>query len=325
MSEHLSYIVETNGENGVRIEWRLTLHVPESVVWEHDVNSFTSLSDFPEADLASAPEYARNENGGAYEYYRRTIVLPSKMSSFLLSVLIDGAENNGGYFYEPFAPFLSITKEANLLNIYSTTNVSKLIREGSISITSNQYGEILEVFIVQEFIPIQINLVSYVSNGVDGFDSGGINAQVFEHTFYWLTNINSPKSETIDIQVEAIGPRNGFILRSVEKFVYDGEISDRYTYSSIDNKYYETLQRCVNGGFETVREEVIYDSETENVYKKVTYNDDLKIIVTYSGITITNYGRCFLQPDAYYVVTLSNVDNLNVKSTIKILYKNEET
>ena len=60
-------------------------------------------------------------------------------------------------------------------------------------------------------------------------------------------------------------------------------------------------------------------------YTKTKYNGDLKIVNDRSTIEITNYGRCFLDIDAYYVITLANVDNLNETCTITLRYENEET
>lgn len=322
MSSHLSYIIETNGENGVEAVWHLLSYVPNSIVWEENVNSFSSVDLFPNPESVDSPDYVRAGNG-TYEYYRKAIEMPSKAASFILSVLIDGSEENGGFYYDSFSSFLTITKDVSVLNVCSKDNLGATVREGIIKITSNQYNETEEVYIVQNYTPVHLILESFVYEGLDGIIANTINSNLFEHAFYWLTNETSPNSERLTIEVLATGPRNGFIVKDVEKYVYEGELNNLYTYSSTNQKYYKTLQKCSDGGLETVYEEVIYDESTSSVLKKIKYENDLNIVKNGNTITITNYGRCFLQNDAYYVITLANVDKMNITNKITIKYRDE--
>lgn len=316
MSTHVSYIIETNGENGVIMEWYPISYEPVSIVWEDGVNSFLDTGSFPSSESVDSPDYVRAGND-SYEYYRKAVKMPSKTASFVLSVLIDGSEGNGGFYYDSFTSFFSITRNGDVLNIQSKDNAYDIERNGVIKITSNQYDETIEVFIVQEHTPIQLRLLSYTTEE----DTFLINDITFTHTFDWLTGKETPEYEEVNVEVLAMGPRSEFIVKDIEKYVYDGNMDSRYIYVNETGKYYETLQKYINGGFQTVLEEVFFNEDTQGVYKKIKYENDLKIVKNKNGLKIVNYGRCFLQDDAFYIITLANVDDLNLTNRITIKYR----
>ena len=324
---HVSYIIETNGENGVYLEYVLLSYEPATITWVNGENSFGMGEPLPDVDTQSAPTYARRWNGDGWDYYRRTVKMPSKTTSFLLSVLIDGAENNGGYVYDTFTSFFTTTPKGGLLEVVSKTNTSLGEREGTITIKDNQYGETLEVFVVQECTSIALSLISYTSYGMNGEQSGMVPRPMslsFPHTFYWLTEQTAFNKETLSVEVGAMGPRNGYIILDISKFVYDGELDESCVYSMETGKYYKTLQRCTNGGLETVSEEIIFDNTTQAVYTKVRYTNDLTVVKNGNYVNITSYGRCFIEDDAYYVITLANVDDLETTCEIVLRYTNDE-
>ena len=115
------------------------------------------------------------------------------------------------------------------------------------------------------------------------------------------------------------------MIRDISEYVFASELDDRYVYSPTTGKYFQTLTTVRENNVVTIDEEVIYDELTQGVYKKTKYNFDLKITRDSKNITITNYGRCFLQQDAYYVITLANVDNTQETATIVIRYVDDET
>jgi hypothetical protein len=317
----LSYIVETNGENGVQIVYRLLDYVPQNVVWDSD-NTFPESSDLPDAELPESPEYVRRMEDDEYAYYRRAISMPPKSATFSLFVLSDGTHVE--YAYEVYNSFLTVFHQGDALLVKSTTNVSGDGKNGVISIVPNLDGNTLSIPVFQEYEPVRIMLLSYSYENMDGDGCGNINGMVFEHIFHWLTSKASPEKETLEVEVLSTGPRNGYIIRDVSEYAYLGEMDETYVYSESDGKYYRIVQLCEGGDIVTKYEEVIFDAATQSVYKKVRYNSDLKVVRDGNFVKITNYGRCFLQNDAYYVITLSNADDLSETASITIRYKNEE-
>lgn len=326
MASHLSYVIETNGENGVRLVYLPIGYAPSSVhQWENGVNSFASEEPLPDADSQDAPTYVRRWNGDGWNYYRRTVVMPSKSAAFMLSVLVDGSEHNGGFTYDVFSSFMDTAMDGGLVSVTSRTNLDVSDREGTISVTDNTYGELLQVYVLQERTPIGLALATYRFIGLNGEDSGSISTHgSFSYTFHWLTPKTSLDRESLEVTVAVTGPRNGFIVRDVSEYAYEGELDGNCVYSTETGKYYKIRQRCVDGGLETVYDEIVFDPDAQAVYSKVKYGNDLNIVKSGDVVTITSYGRCFLQDDAYYIITLSNVDDLETSCEIIIRYDSEE-
>lgn len=321
---NLSYIVETNGENGVTVLYHILDYIPQDVVW-NSTNTIQEGSDLPDPVLSVSPEYVRRMENGLYVYYRRVIFMPSKSATFSLYVLSDEAHVE--YTYESYSSFLTLFRQGDALLVKSKTNVSGDNLNGVISIVSNLSGETFIIPVIQEYTPVRMRLLSYTYEGVDGEENGTINDVSFEYTFNWLTSKTSPDKEILEIEVLSTGSRNGYIIRDVSEYVYAGELDSSYTVSGTTGNYYHTTQTCDGENILMVSEEVIFDTLTEGVYKKVKYNSDLKIVKNKNFLKIINYGRCFLQDDAYYVITLSNVDDLNENVNIIIRYvdkKNDE-
>ena len=317
----LSYIVETNGENGVRIEYRILDYIPQNVVWD-GTNTFADVSDLPDAEESESPEYARVSVNGGYDYYRRMITLPSKSASFSLYVLSDGVRVP--FTCDVFGVFLTVEPDGGSFLVSSKTNVSGFDRQSTISVTDNLYGATLQIPVLQDYTPIRMALVSYTYENMDSNDNGEINTDEFEHTFHWLTEKTSPSKETLEVEVAVSGPRNGFIIRDISEYAYAGELDENYVVSANDSGVHELAQVCDNGSLATVSEPVVFDELAQAVFKKVKYGNDLKIARDGRLVRITNYGRCFLQEDAYYVITLSNVDDLDDICKIKIRYESDE-
>ena len=318
---NLSYIVETNGENGVRLEYHLLDYVPLDVVWD-GTNTIPEGSELPDVEESDSPEYVRRMENGAYSYYRRVILMPSKSATFSLCILSD--ETLVEYSYDAYSSFLTLFRQGDALLVTSRTNVSGDDLNGVISVVSNLSGETLTVPVFQEYGPIRMRLLTYEYENMDGDGNGIINDVTFEHTFHWLTQKTSPDKETLEVEVWASGPRNGFIIRDVSEYAYVGELDESYVYSTTSNSYYQTVQSCDGGNLLMVSEDVIFDTQYQGVFKKVRYNSDLKIVRGGNSVKITNYGRCFLQEDAYYVITLANVDDLGETASIAIKYESDE-
>jgi hypothetical protein len=317
----LSYIVETNGENGVQIAYRLLDYVPQDVVWDSS-NTFPESSELPDAELYESPEYVRRMEEGEYAYYRRVVLMPSKAATLSLFVFSDGTRVE--YAYEAYSSFLTVFRQGDALLVKSRTNLSGDDRNGVISVVSNLDGNALAIPVFQDYEPVRIMLLSYSYENMDGDGNGVIEGASFEHTFHWLTSKASPEKETLEVEVLSTGPRNGYIIRDVSEYAYVGEMNESYLYSESDGKYYQIVQICEGGDIVMKSEEVIFDAATQSVYKKVRYNSDLKIVRDGNIVRLTNYGRCFLQDDAFYVITLSNADDLSETASITIRYENEE-
>ncbi len=316
----LSYIVETNGENGVRVEYRELDYVPQNVVWDAS-NTFSDNVSIPDAESSDSPEFIRVSDGGGYSFYRRMVVMPPKSATFSLYLLVDGTVSS--FTYDVFGSFLLTDIEGQSISVSSKTNTSGGDREATVSMTDDVYGETLQIPIYQEYEPIHLILVSYEYENMDDEGDGDIMGTSFEHTFHWLTQKTSPDKETLSVEVAASGPRNGFIVRDVSEYAYAGELDSNYIVSQGDGSVYETTQSCDGGVTITVSEPVAFDDVTQAVFKKVKYSNDLKVVRDGRFVRITNYGRCFLQDDAYYVVTLANVDDLHDTCSITIRYENE--
>lgn len=316
----LTYIIETNGENGVYIQYHQLDYTPQDVVWDYG-NTYSEGSVLPDAGLSVSPEYVRRLEDGVYAYYRRVVVMPSKSASFSLYVLRD--EVPVEYIYEDFSSFLMLFRQGNGLLVKSKTNVSGDERNGVISIKCNIGGETLIVPVVQEYTPIRIRLLSYEYNGFEYEGSGLIDDVIYEHTFHWLTSKMSPDKETLEIEIASFGPRNGYIIRDISEYAYVGGVDDTYVVSGTTGKYYQTKQSCDGGNILMVADEVIFNTSSSGIYKKVDYKNDLNVIRDGKILKIVNYGRCFLQEDAYYVITLSNVDDLRETATIIVRYEDD--
>jgi hypothetical protein len=313
----LSYIVETNGENGVEITYRLLDYVPQDIVWDSG-NTFEEDEDLPDAEQFESPEFVRRMESDEYSYYQRVISMPPKTASFSLYVLSDGVRID--YDFTIYSSFLIAFRQGASIIVRSKTNVSGSDRNGTISIVSNLSGQTLVIPIFQEYEPIRMYLLNYSYENMDGDGFGEINTTTFEHTFHWLTEKTSPSKETFEVEVLSSGPRNGYIIRDVAEYAYAGELDSTFVYSPTSENYYQTVQTCEGDILLMVDEEAIFDVQNEGVYKKVKYNSDLKIVRDGNLVRITNYGRCFLQNDAYYVITLSNVDDLREFASIVVRY-----
>lgn len=313
----LGYIVETNGENGVLVFYHPLNYVPQDVEWDAH-NTVPNGSVLPNPELYDSPEYVRRIENGTYAYYRRSILVPSKPSTFSLYVLRDGTRSE--YSYEEYSSFLTLFRQGDALLVKSRANVSGSEREGAISLALNIDGGTLIVPIVQEYEPVRMMLLGYRCECSGGEEIGTINNVRYEHTFHYLTNQMSPNKERLEIDVKSTGPRSNYVIRDISEFVYVGEVGVSGYYSSSSGTYFQTTTTCDGGNVLIASEELIFDNVTEGIYKKVEYCSDLKVVKNGSTIIITNYGRCFLQNDAYYVITLSNVDDLRESCHIIIRY-----
>lgn len=315
----LSYSIETNGNNGVSVLYYKLDYTPTSVVWDTS-NTFEENEDLPDPEDADNPEYVRRIENGEYAYYRRAISLPSKSSSFYIYVLMDGAVSE--FSYEAYGSFLNLVMDGDGVFATSRTNVTGEDRNCNISVTSNINGEILQIPVMQAYDPVRLRLMTYEYENMDGDGEGTINDVTFEHTFHWLTKKTSPEKETLSVSVWASGPRNGYVISDISEFAFAGELNDSYVCTN--GGYFQNVQSCVGGSLVMDTEEVVFDTQFQGVFKKRKYDNDLKITRNGNTIDITNYGRCFLQDDAYYIIELSNVDDLREKATIVIRYESEE-
>ena len=125
MSEHVSYTIETNGQNGVSVEYVPISYIPKGISWVNGTNSFYQNRRLPNPEDYTTPEYVRKRNNGVYVYYRKTVVIPSKPVTFLVSILVDGSES-GAYYYEMTSSFLrsSTTTFLSTLAILLTCSVN---------------------------------------------------------------------------------------------------------------------------------------------------------------------------------------------------------
>ena len=317
----LSYLIETNENNGVEIEYRQIDYIPEGITWD-STNTLESEDDLSDLDIGVSSEYVRcgNDNDG-YVYYRCMITMPAKSSTFLLRVLSDGAVTT--FSYEVYGSRLSCLMQGDALVVTSKTNVSGYDMQSAISVVCNANGETLTIPILQEYVPIRIELVSYEYDGQYGSGYGEIHDVSFEYTFNWLTSKTSTNKETLTVDVWASGPRNGFVILDVSEYAYYGELDNTYTVSMNNGSAYQMAISCDNENPSMELTEMVYDTYSEGVYRKVRYNNDLKIMRDGNSLSITNYGRCFLEDDAYYVVTLANADNF--RDTVSIIIRYEET
>jgi len=319
---YLSYVVETNGENGVHVFYDALEYTPQNIVWD-ETNTIPPGEDLPDPELADSQDYVRRMENDAYVYYLRSVYMPSKSATFSLYVFYNNAPIQ--YTYEVYTSFLTFFKQGDALLIKSSTNLSGNKRNGIITIISNLNGEKTFIPVVQDYTPIRLRLVSYEYENSDASSNGTLNDVNYTHTFHWLTEKNAPEKEALEIGVLPSGPRNGYIIREVREFVRYGDLDSSCAFSSETGTYYKSIVSSIGEKLVIVDEDVVFDVRTEGVYRETKYKADLKIIRDGNMVKITNYGRCFLQDDAYYVIILSNVDDLQETATIVIRYVDDET
>lgn len=314
----LSYYIETNNDE-IRLEYREIQYTPASVIWQNGVNAFRYLNQVDPEEVGS-PEYVRiglNE----YAYYKKYLIVPVRETTFSIHVLVDGSEDNTSFNYDVFSDFMTCTTCGSEIIVSTKTNNDLLPKNSSFTIKHNTgNADNLYISVYQDYTHVQLAFESYTAESFGEVATGTIQGLTFEHTFKWLTEKTSPSSEKLTLELLVIGPRNRFFVKSIEKYDSLGELDDTYVYSN--GGYFRVKQKYTDGEMVTYHDPVIV-GDNGLVYDDVRYENDLDIVVSGNNLVVTNYGRCFLSEDAFYVITLANSDDVTNVCTLTIRYENE--
>ena len=313
--EHkIGYIIESDDD--VRIEYVREEYEPYfQPEWVNGVNSFSNTDDV-DPNSVDSPDLIRVSEDSGYGYYSKTLILPWKTANFRILVVIDGVEGNNSFVYEGYNTFIKTRRDSS--KIYATVkdNRSHSNRSGAIRIThSSDANSSATLKILQDECDIRIGMLSCVVNGGEEIP---ISPNLFEYEFDTLTGISDGKKEFIKIKVLATGVTNKFYIKSIKEYVAIGEIDNTYKY--IDGKFYKSMLKWSNGNYVTYRAEALVIDNIGYQPKKYDNAFDIKM-GTDSTITITNYGRVFMEPNATYIITLANYDDIDVTCEIRLVYK----
>lgn len=161
-----------------------------------------------------------------------------------------------------------------------------------------------------------------------------VGGNYFEHRFNTLLEKTSNKKEILKVFSDRFLTNENYIVSSTEKFVidvdYDGNpvnvpsfveygASNSPQYIISDGKIYHKVMGLRNGKNTPIYEEgVLVDGE---FYYKSNYDDPFRIgFDTDGSLSITNYGRCFLEPKAFYLIKISHKYSPTATGVIKITY-----
>ena len=318
MNHTISYIIETN--DNVRLQYVEMAYTPYyHPEWVHGINDFNSIGDVDPNEIGT-PDIVRISDGSIYRYYHKTLIVPCSTVNFRVSVLIDGLEGNNSFVYDGYNTFLKTRRVGS--EIYTTVQKNKRNEERtaeiSISYSSDDTTNTV-LRILQEPCNIKLKIISCEANNGNDTIVYPVASDTFEYEFDTLTSKSDVQKQSLKFTMDVHGVTNRFFVKSIREYVEVGEIDETYKY--MDGKYYRRQQRYVDGDFVTYyAEATVIDNigyQMKN-YDKALYVDtpDNKTVI------FTNYGRVFLENNAFYVITLANYDDINTTCQIKITYAN---
>lgn len=317
MSHTIGYIIETNHIDDLRLEYLETSNVLyNQPTWIPGVNEFADIS-LVDPDDVESKDFVRVPDGdGGYTYYYKTLIVGQNTVDFRVSVVIDGDEGNNSFVYENNDSFVSTQRVATEIYVKVAKNKKRETRNSQIVISHRADPSVaVTLYIQQEARDIDIKILTCTVDGVEF----PINSKNFEYQFDTLTDKTDVYEQTLDFTLELKGITNKFYVKSIKEYVQIGEIDSTYKYDN--GKYYKRRQKLVKGNFVTYYAEVmVVDNMAYNLKK---YDNAFKIVKPADNkLTISNYGRVYFEPDAFYIITLCNYDDINETCTIKLTYAN---
>jgi hypothetical protein len=321
MKHTISYIIET--DDNVRLQYVEMDYAPYyQPEWIHGINDFNSIDDVDPNEIGT-PDIVRIFDGSIYRYYHKTLIVPFSTVNFRVSVLIDGFEGNNSFVYDGYNTFLKTRRVGS--EIYTTVQKNKRNEErtAEIRISYSSDDSINTVLrILQEPCNIKLKIISCeANNGVETI-LYPVASDTFEYEFDTLTSKSDVQKQSLKFTMDVHGITNRFFVKSIREYVEIGEIDETYKY--MDGKYYRRQQRYVDGDFVTYYAEA---TVIDNIgYQMKNYDKALHVDTPDNKTVIfTNYGRVFLENNAFYVITLANYDDINTTCQIKITYANNPT
>lgn len=316
MRHTIGYIIES--DDNVWIDYVHSDSIPYTQPeWVEGVNEFADISQVDPYDY-NTPVFVRVGDGNEWDYYFKTLHVPQTLTNFKISVLIDGVEGNTSFVYSGYNSFIQTKRVGSEIYTTVTRNNKKVERSGNIRINySSDTTCATTVYITQEACEISLNMVgcNVDDNGEESYIP--INSKDFTYTFDTLTEKTDGWEQRLTFDMDIQGIHKKYFIKSIKQYVEVGDIDNTYTY--IDGKYYQRQQKLVNDGFVTYYAEVPVIGN--KAYRIKPYDKGLKTVIgTDKSFTITNYGRMFLEANAFYVVTLANYDDISDTCNITLYY-----
>lgn len=274
------------------------------------------ISDLDPDDMDS-PDYAHDTTED--KYYQRAIHSSSNSANFTLVMMVDGVYGNGSFTCEATIGNISVQKDGSEVVVTIPRNRTDVEVTDTIHIYyTSQPQDCIYIPVNQDGLYTFLSMNTYSNRKCDGVThTGDIYNTEFTYTFDTLTDKHDCVEEWVKINVDVAGLRNKFFVQSLDKYAYlEPFNSDSYVAS--DNKYYRKAQKYVNGQVVNYYKEVYLVGL--DVYDKVKYDNQFKLTVDNNEktLTITNYGRVFMEPGAFYVITLANVDKKTERCKITL-------
>lgn len=312
----IGYIIES--DENIRVEYVQEENEPYfQPEWVEDVNAFNDITDVDPYDTES-PEMVRIGQNEPFSYYTKTLICEWPMTKFRICVAIDGVEGNTSFRYDGYNSFIRTRRESSDIYVTLDKNKTEEDRYGVITITHNSEPEtVCNVRIKQEKCNIGLSFLSCtIEDGTNDAYEMPIHTDSFEYTFEKLTDVQTPKKQSLSFSILPTGITNRFYVKNISKYAVIGEIDDTYTFSG--GKYYKDMPKMSNGEYVTKRVEV---KVLDNIaYNPAEYDGAFEISIKDNNtLLVTNYGRVYMEDDAIYVITLANYDN--IKYTLEILMK----
>ena len=321
MVHTIGYIIETDDD--VRLEYSQSSFVPYSQpVWEYGVNEFDNISDVNPNDV-DTPDLVRVINGSDYDYYYKTLFVPWGSVSFRVSVLVDGVEGSNSFVYDEYTTFIKTRKVGSEIYVNVQKNKRREKRDGNITISYRSDDSINRVIrIIQAPCDTKLKILSCEVNDGENIVEIPVASDTFEYQFDTLTDKTDFTKQSLKFTMDVRGLRNKFFVKSVREYVEVGEIDETYKY--MDGKYYKRMQKYTNGNFVTYYAEATVIDNIAYTYRN--YDNAFKVEnPSNNTIVFTNFGRIFMENNAFYMITLANYDDINVTCEINLTYANNPT
>lgn len=321
MQHTIGYIIET--DDNVRLEYVQTSYTPYyQPVWEHGVNEFDDISDV-DPNSVDTPYLVRVPNGVDYDYFLKTLRTPWSTTNFRIVVLIDGVEGNNSFVYDGYNSFVKTHRVSS--EIYTTVQKNKYKTERDATITlsyRSDDGINTTIRILQEPCDIKLKILTCEINDGASIIEVPVASDSFEYQFDTLTDKSDYNKQSLRFTMDVHGVRNKFFVKCIKEYVEIGEIDQTYKY--MNGKYYQRQQRYVDGDFVSYYAEAVV---IDNIgYQLKTYDNAFQVETPDNNtVIVSNYGRVYLENNAFYLITLANYDDINTVCEIKITYANNPT
>lgn len=315
MEHTLRYIIESDDDIVIRyVQLSYTPEVqPE---WVYGVNDFDSIEDVDPENVDS-PDIVRIHNDEEYDYYVKTLIVPYETTNFRICVVIDGVEGNGSFICENNSGFVTTKRVGS--EIYTTVDINKTRTDRNTTVTINyRSDESINATVTVQQKPCDITLKMTSCEVDDGEEIYDIllNSDKFEYTFKPLTDKYSKKKQKLTFTMDVHGLTRTFYVKNIIKYSEIGEIDN--TYKIINGEFYKRRQKLVNGEFVSYYDKAVV---INNIGFQLTpYDDAFYVEKNGNKVSFTNYGRVFMEENAFYVITLANNDDIDVTCKITLHY-----